>query len=270
MHKNSGSIVEQMNTTNERTLFGMTKDQLVKYGMSLLSTKAFAEENPEEEEQPKAPTINYEDLIAKARKEEKDKQYKKINKLETQITTLTEQHNNDLIRIGTLEKELEDTKAKLTNVNGDESKELKELKERVATLEKEKKALEEEVANFEAVDEEKIREEVKAELEGEYEVKTYRMEQLASLKDEILVPELVFGQTKEEIDNAIEVAKQRSAQIRESLGATQGNNRRTPKTPSNPSSNGFTDKGVDLNYLASLDPASKEYREVRHQLGLDR
>ena len=51
----------------------------------------------------KTPTINYEDLISKARTEEKNKQYKTIEKLKGQIDTLTKQHNDDLLKIGQLE-----------------------------------------------------------------------------------------------------------------------------------------------------------------------
>ena len=89
------------------------------------------------------------------------------------------------------------------------------------------------------------------------------------LKDDILVPELVMGSTKEEIDASIQSALERSAKIKESLGITKdGKQKRTPKTPSNPSVSGIQDKEISLEYLASLDVSSPEYAKVRKQLGL--
>ena len=100
----------------------MTKEAIVKRLFGGLTLKAFAEENPTNDEggdggdgtpAKKQPTINYEDLIAKARKEEKDKQYKTIEKLKGQIDTLTQQHNDDLLAKADLEKQLKDAQEKL-------------------------------------------------------------------------------------------------------------------------------------------------------------
>ncbi len=90
----------------------MSTEAIVRKLFNGLTLKAFAEEKPGDEggegNDPTVtkPTINYEDLIAKARKEEKDKQYKKIEKLQTQVNTLTEQHNTDLLAKADLEKQL--------------------------------------------------------------------------------------------------------------------------------------------------------------------
>ena len=108
MRKECGSIVEPISKTPiVKTLFGEI--------VSKISLKAFAEEtegdNSDEnggEESKSTPTINYEDLIAKARKEEKEKQYKTIEKLKGQVDTLTKQHNDDLIAKADLEKKLEE------------------------------------------------------------------------------------------------------------------------------------------------------------------
>ena len=270
MRKECGSIVEPISKTPiVKTLFGEI--------VSKISLKPFAEEtegdNSDEnggEESKPTPTINYEDLIAKARREEKEKQYKTIEKLKGQIDTLTKQHNDDLIAKADLEKKLEDAKKKLAETNGDESEAVKTLKKEVSTLKKEKEDLEKKVSELEKVtpvNREDIEKEVRAELEAEYEVRTYKAEKLAELKDEILVPELVFGNTKEDIDASIENALNRSKQIRESLGGGK-KEKRTPKSPTNPSMSGVQDKQYSLEYLASLNPASKEYAEVRKQLGL--
>ena len=249
--------------------------------ISVLSLTAKAEEVEKQEddktpidgEEPKTPSINYEDLIAKARKEEKEKQYNVIKKLKGQIDTLTEQHNNDLLVNAELEKKLDTAEEKLTKVGSGDSEELKTLKGDYATLKKTCEDLEKKVASYESqtpVSREEIEVEVRKELEAEYEVKTYKAEKLAELKDKILVPELIIGDTKEEIDQSIEVALNRSEEIRKSLGITesQKTQKRTPKTPSNPSISGVQNKGIDLDKLATMDVASPEYAEMRKQLGL--
>ena len=104
MRKNCGIIV------------GMSNEAIKKV-IEAISLRAFADEGgaPEDHsEGSTTPTINYEDLIAKARKEEKEKQYKTIEKLKTQINTLTEQHNSDLLKVADLEKQLKEANDKLT------------------------------------------------------------------------------------------------------------------------------------------------------------
>lgn len=231
-------------------------------------------------DKPKPTTLNYEDLISKARKEEKDKQYKTIERLKGQINTLTEQHNNDLLKVADLEEKLQTANEKLTKVGSGDSEEIKTLKETIKTLEGDKAELDKKVKDFEAnapQSREEIEKEVREALEAEYEVKTYKATKLAELKDQLLVPELVVGDTKEDIDKAIEAAMARSKEIRESLGidGSAGDNKkppkkdtkkRTPKSP-NPSGSG-SDSKIDLDYLATLDVSSPEYAEVRRQLGL--
>ena len=265
MRKNSGIIARMRNEAIKKII-----DEVI-------SLKAFADEGGEpgsnggEGEGGKTPTINYEDLIAKARKEEKEKQYKSIEKLKSQVNTLTEQHNNDLLKVADLEKKLQEANDKLTKAGSGDSEELKTLKESVKTLEKEKKDLEDKVKDFESkkpVSREEVEAEVRAELEAEYEVKTYKATKMAELKDDILVPELVFGNTKEEIDSSIQSALERSAEIKKNLGISEKHSKRTPKSPSNPSVNSVQDTEVSLEKLATMDVRSPEYAELRKQLGL--
>lgn len=222
------------------------------------------------------PTVNYEDLISKARKEEKDKQYKNIERLKTQVNTLTEQHNNDLLTIADLEKKLEEANKKLTTAGSGDSEEIKTLKATIQTLEGEKADLDKKVKDYEAnkpQSREEIEKEVRTELEKEYEVKTYKAQKMAELKDQLLVPELVGGDTKEDIDKSIEAALSRSEEIRKSLGIAGGKGgekkppKRTPKSPANPSG-GTGGKEVSFERLATMDVRSKEYAELRQQLGL--
>lgn len=223
-------------------------------------------------------TINYEDLIAKARQEEKQKQYKAIEKLKTQVTTLTDQHNNDLLKIAELEGKLTEAENKLTTAGKGDSTEVATLKKEVETLKNEKSALETKVNDYEKnkpASREEIEAQVRQELEAEYEVKSYKAEQLAAHKEEILVPEMVGGDTKEAIDQSITAAIARSNEIRTTLGVPVGGSKTPPKQqkapktpPANPGIGSVQNTGVDLNRLATVDVGSPEYAEMRKKLGL--
>lgn len=257
MCKNRGFIVEEVKAKIVKTLFEKT------------SIHAYADEGEENNEgEENKPTINYEDLIAKARKEEKEKQYKTIDKLKNQNDALTNQHNDDLIIIADLEKQVSEANDKLLKSKDGDSEEVKSLKAEVKKLTESKKALEDEVNKFKEippVNRDELAKEIRDELEAEYEVKSYKLEKMTELKDDILVPELVFGSTKEEIDANIQIALDRSKQIKESLGVGK---RTLPKTPSNPSINNIQDNNISLERLATMDVRSSEYAELRKQLGL--
>ena len=266
---------------NRRIIAGMSNEAIKKV-IEAISLRAFADEGADPDDNSGAdggegakttPTINYEDLIAKARKEEKEKQYKTIEKLKGQIATLTEQHNNDLLVKADLEKQLKEANDKLTTAGSGDSEEVKTLKETIKTLEKDKADLDKKVKDYEAnkpVSREEVEAEVRAELEAEYEVKTYKATKMAELKDDILVPELVMGTTKEEIDASIQSALDRSAEIKKNLGIStdKKQTKRTPKSPANPSVSSVQDNEVSLERLATMDVRSKEYAELRKQLGL--
>ena len=269
MRKNCGIFVGMNNKTIKKNL------------IEIFSLKALAEEpnsdvDNGDDDAGNTPntTINYEDLIAKARKEEKEKQYKTIDKLKGQIATLTEQHNSDLLVVAGLKEDLAKAEAKLSTAGTSDSEEVKTLKAELKTAQDSIATLTAENEGFKnqtPVNREEVEAEIRAELEKEYEVKTYKAEKLAELKDDILVPELVFGNTKEEIDNSIQSALERSASIRKSLGLDEDGKKpqkRTPKSVSNPSVSGVQDKEISMEYLASLDVSSKEYAEVRKKLGL--
>lgn len=247
------------------------------------SFRVFAEEGDSSQQQQNSggeggtepqthPTINYEDLIAKARKEEKEKQYKNIEKLKAQVSTLTEQHNNDLLKVADLEKKLQEANEKLTKAGSGDSEEIKTLKDAIKGLEKDKADLDKKVKEYESkppVDKEAIEAEVRQQLETEYEVKTYKATKMLELKDDILVPELVFGNTKEEIDANIQLALDRSAEIKKNLGInTNKSGKRTPKSPANPSVSGVQDTEISMEKLATMDVRSPEYAQLRKQLGL--
>ena len=130
------------------------------------------------EPQPQANTVNFEDLIAKARQQEKAKLYPQIQKLQEQNNALTEKNNTHLLTIGEkdariseLEKQLADIKANTVS-----------------------------------------REEIEAEIRAEYDVKLYREQKLREVGDTV-IPELITGTTIEEIDASIKVSQERYNQI---------------------------------------------------------
>ena len=252
-----------------------------------LVTEVFADTEPatsdnDEPESDKSttPTINYEDLISKARAEEKKKQYTKIEGLNAQVNTLTQQHNDDLLIIAQLREDVKTAKEKLSKAGEGDSETITTLKGEISTLEADKKELETKLKNLEenTVDRETLENEIRAEMESEYKTKTYKAEKMAEYKDDILVPELVVGDTIEEIDASIKLALEKSKAIREKLGISDKgepdnshhntNNGRTPKSPSNPSVSRVQDNQYSMEYIASLDVTSPEYAEVRKKLGL--
>lgn len=215
-------------------------------------------------------TVNYEDLISRARQQERQKQYKKIEKLNGAVSTLTEQHNNDLLKIAELEKQLEEANKKLTSASGDDSEVVATLKKEVETLKKEKKEVEDAFEKYKTdnvpVNREEIESEIRESLEEEYRVKTHKAEVLAEHKDTLLVPELVVGDTIEEIDSSLENALKRSAEIAEKFGGTEKKD--TKKKPKSGTPSRMNEEELTIDAIASLDPASPEYAEFRKKLGL--
>ena len=222
--------------------------------------------------------VNYEDLIAKARKDEKQKQYKTIENLRKDLKTMTDNNNGNLIRIGELEVQIEELNKKLTTSSTGDSEAVKTLKADLAKaqsdLETAKKELE--TAKAGAVDESALRTQIENEVRAEYEVKNYRLELLAKKENQdILVPELIMGTTKEELDASLESARARSEEIRKQFNVGTPQTQQTDASAfssrmpavSSPSAGSAT-ASVSFEDLAKLNPASPEYAEMRKKLGL--
>ena len=211
--------------------------------------------------------INFEQAIAQARKEEKDKLYPRIKKAEDEVKNLTNSVNKYLLENAALKDELE----KMKNQPADPK--VKELEDKVKSLEEENKTLKENTPK---------EDEIRQKIEAEYEVKLYAQEQIAAHKGSIisiLIPE-IKGSTKEEIDSAIASAKEKTISIKKDLGIEvdedgEKNKNKSkepaPKQkkapPANPAS---TEEGeeYDAEYIRNLDPRSKEYAEFRKKMGL--
>ena len=234
---------------------------------------AFAEENPIEPPKNEGNTVNYEQLIAQARREEKEKLYPQIEKLKAQAEVLTKQVNEALLAKGAVEKELADLKD--SQKKGD-SEEVTKLKAQVEALKSENEDLKKNTVS---------EEDLRKKLEGEYQVKLYAKDKLAENKDKILsvFAEKVVGNTKEEIDSAIEKAIESSNEIRKELGVEDkkdlkkkdknSEGKKESKSQNNPPApnpqGGEGEKGkFDLEYIQSLDPRSEEYAKWRKSVGL--
>ena len=249
-----------------------------------MTINAFADEGNEGANTNPAPTINYEQLIAQARKEEKDKLYPKIKSLEDEKANLIKIGNDNLIRIGELTQENERLTAELKSLkdNGNDSQQVKDLQAQIATLTEENEKLKKETPNAE---------EIRKQIEQEYEVKMYLKEQVDANKDSILSSFVskVQGKTKEEVDASIQAVKDESLSIKKELGLVdeQGNpvapktnadnkkdknsNQQTTQPKKAPASNPIEGSGVDgfdPDYIRNLDPASEEYAEFRKKVGL--
>ena len=212
--------------------------------------------------------INFEQAIAQARKEEKDKLYPRIKKLEDENKSLTTSVNKYLLENAALKDEME----KLKNQPADPK--VKQLEDKVKSLEDENKTLKENAPN---------EEDIRKKVEAEYEVKLYAQEQIAANKGSIisiLIPEIT-GKTKEEIDSAIASAKEKTISIKKDLGIEvdeEGDDKKKNKSkeqpakqkkapPANPASEEDGEE-YDAEYIRNLDPRSKEYAEFRKKLGL--
>ena len=166
--------------------------------------------------EPTTPTVNYEDLIAKARQQEKSKLYPQITKLEEEKKALVEKNNANLLLIGEKDSKIAELTKKISELettaqNGASEKE-KTLLSKISELEKELADTKANVCS---------REEVEAEIKAEYEVKLYREQKLREMGNTV-IPELITGATKEEIDASIVVSQERFSQIsNQILGSVQ-------------------------------------------------
>jgi len=225
------------------------------------------------------PQINYEQLIAQARKEEKEKLYPRIKKLEEDNAKLVKTGNDNLIKIGDLTQTVNTLTAEIDSYKSGAitTEEVKKLNAQIDVLIAENEKLKKETPNVEAL---------RAEIEKEYEVKSYLAEQKAANKETVLTSFLddIIGSTKEEIDASVAKAKEKSLSIKKELGLVDDNgnpvggshNKGTAAKPTvkkppvmNPTENAGTDTGrFDAEYVRNLDPASDEYKEFRKSLGL--
>lgn len=208
-------------------------------------------------------TINFEDLIAKARKEEKEKLYPQINSLKEEVAKITEKYNKALLTIEELKEEkanLEKTITELKNAsNKSDDEKVKALNKEIEQLKKEIERLQEEKDKVNP-------QEIEERIRNEYEVKLYREKVIREAVEKNLgiIPELITGTTKEEIDASLELSKKRYEEIINKV--VSSSSMQIP--PVNTNISKVNTKDFSLEDLVKLDPRSQEYKELRKKLGL--
>lgn len=257
----------------------MRKQSVLKAGLKsaierVLKVRAlnvFADENNNQQQQ-----VNIEELIAMARKEEKDKLYPQIESLKSEKARITGSLNEALLKNAELTKQLDTLKNESGNV-AELNSTIKDLEAKVEVLTSEKDDLAEKLKNAPKA------EELEAKFKTQYEVKDYLRTALAEHKDDILKTFIgeVKGETKEEVDASIQKAIERTNQVREDLGVSAKSNKKKkddgkvetpkperPKRLAPPEHYGKLEE-YDPEYIRNLDPNSAEYKEFRKQvLGL--
>ena len=231
----------------------------IEKGMFMFVAKAEEpEQGSEPQSQPEQPTktVNFEDLITKARAEEKAKLYPKIQKLEGEKAELVEKNNKLLLDLGTKDAEISDLKSQIEKTKSSkeatESETVKALKDEIKTLKATIKDMESNAVDVDALTES---------IRGEYDVKLYREQRLREV-GETVIPELVMGTTKEEIDASITNAQARFNDIIAKHGATHV----TPTvTPNNVNTQSLNVKDLSVEDISRMTP--EEWAEKRKMLG---
>ena len=209
------------------------------------------------------PTVNFEQLIQKAREEEKNKLYPQIKNLKEEVTKHIKTHNDDLIAIATKDKEIEKLKGEIetlkSQLNGNESEAVKSLKKELKAAQDEVQKLKESAPNIE-----ELTANIRKDIEAEYAVKFYREKKIGEAQGKI-IPELVTGNTEDEINASYEKAVARYNEIISSATPTQPVN--PTLNPANPNGAPLKTNEDAMKALLELDPLSKEYAEARKALG---
>ena len=207
------------------------------------------------EPQQTSSSVNFEDLINKARKEEKEKLYKEINKLKAQLDEKVGRINELLLVIGEKDETIKAKEKELAQKEKDsqktDSEEVKALKLKLTELENALAQKDSEITTI--------------------KLDSYKATKMAQAGGE-LIPELVTGNTPEEIDMAIEKSKAKYLEIVGRVKATiapalDSNN----IPPANPNVDSFNAQvqSMDIAGLSMFDKdAMKQYSEMRKQMGL--
>ena len=220
---------------------------------------------------PQPQPVSYEQLIARARQEEKDKLYPQLKAEKDKVAELTSKNNDLLVQVGTLKNENDVMKAQIedlkNNKGANENAEITRLKEELNKVQKEYKEFKAGV-----VDEATLRQQVEAEVKQQYEVEMYKVEKLNS--DEFkgqIIPELVSGDTKEAIDESLAKSK---ARYEELIGVNKNLQQpqvqqlgAVPTMPvGNPNTQSFISATISADEIQRMTPA--QWAEYRTKLGL--
>lgn len=196
-------------------------------------------------------TVNFEDLVAKARAEEKAKLYPQIDKLK-------KDKNDLLLVVAERDATIKEQDKTITDLQKNHSKLAKDVEDSTST----NKVVQEQALLISQLEQQLEDIQVAYETETQtLKLSSYRDKQIALTGGDIIA-ELVTGNTEEEINASIEVAKQRYAEIQEkALSQVQ-----MPKSvnPSVSTLNQNTLKSVED--IATMTPA--EWAEYRKGLNI--
>ena len=206
---------------------------------------------PKEQDTPKpSGSVNFEDLVSKARAEEKAKLYPQIEKLK-------KDKNDLLLVVAERDKKISDLEKELKKATSETTKYKTELEDGTKT----NQTVQELTLQYSQL--EKEYEDLQSKYDTEIQnlkVNSFREKQIALAGGEI-IEELVQGSTEEEVLASVEVAKQRYADIQAKALA----NVQMPRAnPSSASMKIFADKSIDE--IASM--SNEEYKEYRKQLNI--
>lgn len=209
------------------------------------------EKKPEKKEDPKpSGNVNFEDLIAKARKEERDKLY-------PEITKLKEKHNDLLLVVADRDKELEQLKSDNAKLTGDLDKASKNIEtgnaksEKVSELSLTNSKLEQQLAQ--------LQQKYDADINS-LKLESVKEKAIAAAQGEIIA-EMVGGNTEEEINASVEAAKNRYQEIQNNIMS-----RVQMPGSANPSATQVQLKDKTMDEIATMTP--QEWAEHRRALGL--
>ena len=205
--------------------------------------------SPKKDDPKPSGTVNFEDLIAKARKEERDKLYPELNKYKEKV-------NNLMLVIAERDSEIADLKKELEEVKKENGKLKKDLESGTKT----NKTISELTATISVL--ERQLEELQAKYDADVtalKLEAFKKEKIAEAGGE-LIPELVTGNSEEEIIASIELAKQLYQEIIQK--AVQN----VQMPAANPNQNVIQLKEKSIDEIASMTP--QQWAEYRKQLGL--
>lgn len=206
--------------------------------------------------------ISYEQLIAQARAEEKNKLYPEIERLKAESNSKTVKVNDLMLALGTKENEIADLKKQLEKAQSGQAnnEELVKAQNTIADL----------TAQLEA-EKNKV---------NQIELDYYKKAKLQEAEGKI-IPDLVHGTTKEEIDASIEASKTRYAEI---IASATKQPQPTPQPRAdfnqalvgggviNPSMTPFSGNGMSVEDISSIDVRTPEgrrkYEELRKQMNI--
>lgn len=206
--------------------------------------------NPDTDPKPDG-TVNWEDLVVKARQEEKAKLYPKITELE-------KKRNDLLLVVAERDKEIERLKGELATSESEKKELVKSSKEKNPEADSKNTELNAKLTQLELTIET-----LKSEHAAELSKKDFEAEKLKMIHaagDE-LIPAMITGSTKEEVEASIEASKAEYKRIQEKALGNVSYNTAVPGRQQ-------TALSIDKSAADIQRMSAEEFAEYRKQIGL--